>query len=64
MFQTKVVEKLETHIFCSVTFFFENGAVCEIIWKNTEQRAGHRRQYDICALHVGYLRLQTHSHDL
>jgi len=22
MFQTKVVEKLETHIICSITFFF------------------------------------------
>ena len=31
MFQTKVVEKIKTH-FCSVTFF-ENHAICEIIWK-------------------------------
>ena len=33
MFQTKVVEKIKTHILCSVTFFFENGAVYEIMWK-------------------------------
>ena len=33
MFQTKVVEKIKTHILCSVTFFFENRAVCEIMWK-------------------------------
>jgi hypothetical protein len=32
MFQTKVVEKIKTHILCSVTF--ENRAVCEIMWKN------------------------------
>ena len=32
-FHTKVVEEIETHILCSVTFifFFENRAVYEII---------------------------------
>jgi hypothetical protein len=35
MFQTKVVEKIKTHILCPVNFFFsENRAVCEIMWKN------------------------------
>ena len=34
MFRTKVVEKIKTHILCSVTIF-ENLAVYEIIWKNT-----------------------------
>jgi len=35
IFQTEVVEKIETHILCSVTFFFfENCAVYEIKWKN------------------------------
>jgi hypothetical protein len=35
MFQTKVVEKIKTHILCPITFFFsENGAVYEIMWKN------------------------------
>jgi len=33
MFRTKVVEKIETHILCSITFV-ENRAVYEIIWKN------------------------------
>jgi hypothetical protein len=33
MFQTKVVEKIKTHILCSVTFFFENRAVYEIMWE-------------------------------
>ena len=33
MFQTKLVEKLKTHILCSVTFP-ENPAVYEIMWKN------------------------------
>jgi hypothetical protein len=35
MFQTEFVEKIKTHILCSVTFFFlENRAVYEIMWKN------------------------------
>jgi hypothetical protein len=34
MFQTKFVEKSRTHILCSVTFFFENRVVYEIMWKN------------------------------
>ena len=33
MFQLKVVQKIKTHILCSVTFF-ENRAVYEIMWKN------------------------------
>jgi hypothetical protein len=33
MFQTKVVEKIKTHILLSITFLFENRAVYEIIWK-------------------------------
>jgi len=34
MFQTDVVEKIKTHILTYVTFFFENRAIYEIIWKN------------------------------
>ena len=33
MFQTKFVEKNETHILCSITFFPENLTVYEIMWK-------------------------------
>ena len=33
MFQTKVVEKIKTHILCSITFF-ENRAIYETISKN------------------------------
>ena len=36
MFQTKSVEKIKTHILCSVTFP-ENRAVYEIMWKNTAE---------------------------
>jgi len=38
MFQTKAVENIKTHILCRVTFFFENLAVCEKMWKNTVDR--------------------------
>ena len=36
MFQTNVVEKINTHTFCSITFFFffENRTVYEVMWKN------------------------------
>ena len=36
MFQTKVVEKIKTHILCSI-FFFENHAVYEIMLQNSVQ---------------------------
>ena len=28
-------DKISPHILCSVTFFSENSAVCDIMWKNT-----------------------------
>jgi len=33
MFQTRVVEKIKTHILCPITFP-ENPAIYEITWKN------------------------------
>jgi hypothetical protein len=38
MFETKVVEKIRTHILCSIFFSFENDAVYEIMWKNMVER--------------------------
>jgi hypothetical protein len=38
IFQTKFVEKIKTHILCSVNFFSENRAVYKIIWKNVVER--------------------------
>jgi len=34
MFQTKVVEKIKTHILRSILFFFQKWGPCEITWKN------------------------------
>jgi hypothetical protein len=38
MFQTKVAQKIKTHILCSVTVFYENRAVYEIMWENIVER--------------------------
>jgi len=40
MFQTKVVEKIKTHILRPIIcfFFFENRAVYEKMWKNVVER--------------------------
>jgi len=38
--------------------FFEYRAVYEIMWKNIVQP---ERLHAVCALHAGYLRLQTHT---
>jgi len=42
-------------------FSFENRAVYEIMWKILYSRAGHRRQNGAYELHVGQLKLLTHS---
>jgi hypothetical protein len=34
MYQTKIVEKIKTHIWCSIILFFENRALYEILLKN------------------------------
>ena len=43
MFETKVVQKIKTHILYSVTFFFflsfENRAFYDITWKNIVERS-------------------------
>ena len=38
-FQTKVAEKIKTHILCSI-LFFENRAVCEVILQYMAERDG------------------------
>jgi hypothetical protein len=45
VFHIKVVEKIKTHILCSVTFFFyENHALYEIMSKNAVEPESHRWQ--------------------
>jgi hypothetical protein len=62
MFQTKVVEKIKTHILWSVTFFFEHR---EVKLDNVETfcTAGQATDDNMaaCALLAGYLWLQMYT---
>ena len=40
-FLDKIVEKMEEHISCSITFP-KNCAIYEILWKNKVKETGHR----------------------
>jgi len=61
MFQTKVVEKLKTHILCSVTFLFENRAVYEKLWRNIVQMG--RTQLKIWRMHIAcWIPKATNTH--
>jgi len=65
MFQTKFVEKIKTHILCSITFFFFPPKIVPFMRKCGKilySLADHRWQYGACGLHVGYVSLQTHTH--
>jgi len=57
MYQINVVQKIKTHILCSVNIF-ENLAFYEIMWINYVERS---RQYGARALHSVCLRLQIHK---
>jgi hypothetical protein len=57
-------ENQNTHFIFNNFFFFENRAFYGIMWKNIVEPAGHRLQYGACALHDGYLRLQTNSQNI
>ena len=55
MFQTEIVEKINTHFMFSNFFSPENPAVYEIIAyrKNVLKPDNPQWQYDACALHAG-----------
>ena len=61
MFQTIVVEKIETHVLCLITLFQKS---CSL-WDNFEKYCRARWATDetvACTLHAGCLRLQRHTH--
>jgi hypothetical protein len=62
MFRIKVVEKIETHILCSVNFFSpENRAVYEIMWKNIVEPG--RPQMTIWRMRISrWIPKATHTH--
>jgi hypothetical protein len=55
MFQNRVSEKIKTQISCPETFFPENLALFEVMWKNMVEtdRPHMTVLYDACALHAG-----------
>jgi hypothetical protein len=64
-FRKKVVEKIKTHILCSVTVFWKS---CPL-WENLKKKKQyipkeHRWQYSAFALHIGHERLQTHTQNM
>ena len=63
VFQVKFVEKLRTHILCSITFLFsENRAVCEVMCENTVEPDSPQmtiRRVRIACWKTGYR--HTHS---
>ena len=66
MLQIKVLEKIKTHILCSVPFFFFFFRKSCRLRDNVDKycRAGQAtddRQYGACTLHAGVLWLQTHT---
>jgi len=64
MFQTKVVEKIKTHILCSVTLFWK---MCHL-WENVEKcgRAEQATDDNMAHAHctAGYLWLHTHTQNM
>ena len=62
----KIVQKIKTHVSCSITFLLENRAVCEITLKNVIERGTPQVaiQYGACALYAGYLRPQTRTQNM
>jgi len=58
IFQSKVVEKIKTHIFCLVTFSKKNCAFYKIIWKYFVERG---RKHENMA-HVHWIPKATNTH--
>ena len=61
-FQTRFVQKIKTHFVFSDFFLSKIVPFMRYVEKYCSRRTGQRWQYGACALHAGYLRLQTHTH--
>ena len=61
----KLLHRNQTHVSCSI-FYFENCASYETTSKNTKEpkRPEMTIKYGACGLNAGYLRLQTHTHNI
>jgi hypothetical protein len=62
MFQTKIVEKIKTHILCLVTFL-QNSTIYEITWKDIVEWS--RRQMTVWYIHIAcWISKATNTHRL
>jgi len=67
MFQVKVVEKMEKHFLCPITFSFWK---CCRFWHKVQKkkilysRTRHRWKHGACAMHAGHLTPRTHTHNM
>jgi len=61
-FRQRFRENQNIHFVFTKFFFPENRAVYKIIWKKNIVERG--RPQMACAMHAGYLRLQTHTHNM
>ena len=63
MFQTNVVEKINTQILCGIIFPPKNPAIYKIAWKNMVEpdRPQLAIWYGACASHAEYKTTETHS---
>ena len=62
-----VIDKINTHISRSRTFFFsKNGAFYEIMWKNMVQpdRSHTQIMCSSCIFHAGFQKLKTHTQNM
>jgi len=63
IYQIKFLEKIKTHILCSITFFPKNCAMYEIMWKKygrATQITGDNTAHALCMLR----KLQTHTRNM
>ena len=65
MIQINLIDKIKTHLLCSITFR-ENRDVYDIMWKNTAEpdKPQMTIHYSACALRARYPRLQTHTQNV
>jgi hypothetical protein len=60
---TRFVEKIKTRILCSITSF-KNRTLYNIMWKNVVAPDRPRMTIRCMRIRAGYLRLQTHTHNM
>ena len=62
MFQRNVVEKIETHILCTVPFFLESRADYKAMWKNIVELGSQQRQRTTWRVRIAYWITKPHTH--